>query len=231
MSDFLGWAVFILIWALAIGVWIFTSRRRGKLGEQLVELSRRRGWHFEPRPQQLVDCLIRGQDAGVDWEIRYATDVQGGEAGQSSATFRSEAVAFPGTLLAYPKTTQMQIDPHMGKVGELKGIAGTLFNWSMKLIGIDISDSSFHEVGTSAFLEKYLVLAPGAESARRLVGAVERELLNWPAARSRTSLPVVIVNPDGVTVRLVRDGTSLDYQVQIAERLVALGVEAVRGFR
>jgi hypothetical protein len=42
---------------------------------------------------------------------------------------------------------------------------------------------------------------------------------------------MVVVNPDGVTVRVVREGTSLEHQLQLAERLVAIGVAAVLAFR
>jgi hypothetical protein len=231
MSDVIGWSIFLLLWVGAIVLLVYTRRRRARLRERLVELSQRKGWHLEAQPERLVDFILRGQQSGVDWEIRYATETQAAETGPTTATFRSEAVAFPGTVLVYPKSVQVQIDPKMGKVGELKGITGTLFNWSMKMVGLDVSESSFQEVGTRAFLDKYLLLAPDVDIARRLVGAIERDLLNWPATRIYRQLPMVVVNPDGVTVRVVREGTSLEHQLQLAERLVAIGVATVRAFK
>jgi len=182
----------------------------------VVELARLKGWQLDLRPQRLVDFLLSGKDSGVKWGHRCGTGVRGGETSKSTVTFRSEAIAFPGTVLRLPKSVQIQIDPRMGKVGALKGIVGTPFNWNMKMIGLAVSASSFQEVGTRAFLDKYLVLAPDAEVARRLVGAVERDLLNWPATRLYSQQPMVIVNPDGVTVRVVREGSSLDSQLQDA---------------
>lgn len=231
MIASLPWITFVLIGALIAGLIVLSIRRRAQLIGRLAELSRQKGWQLEARPEPGVDCLLRGASANLAWELRYTSPVGSDGGGQSTVEFSSHSVVFPGTLLLYPRPARMKLDLPSGKIGELKGITGRLFSWSMKWMGVDVSEVGIQPVGTTAFLEKYLVLAPDAESARRLVGAVETQLLNWPAARTPSNLPAVVVDPKGVRVRVVRDGTSQDQQVLVADRLATLGASVVGAFQ
>lgn len=225
-----GLVIFIAIFAVTLVVLFFVARQRDQALKGLAELSAQRGWQFERKPSAYVDCVLRGQGAGVRWELQYINKERTSSSEdnvESILWFSSGAKAANGTTLVYPRLGGIPSNLQPGNLQVSNALAGELLNKMMRALGVDISGSSLQAAGSTAFQAKYMTLAPDAPSAQRLAAAVEFQLLNWPGTGSLFNMPSLIVDTRGVTVRVARNGLPTGHQIQVAEHMVSLGVAAV----
>ncbi|MBI4760082.1 MAG: hypothetical protein ACOYYF_16435 [Chloroflexota bacterium] len=232
MNQSLGLVIFALIVAVVIVVLAVVNYRREQTMKRLAEISLQKGWQFVKSPSAYVDCILRGQDADVRWELRYTNrektfNTFNRENVESIVWFSSAAGSRNGTIFVSPKMVEV---PNLGGFDGVNTMAATFLNKMLRALGIDISGSSPQAVGSEAFQSKYLTLAPDDSTARQLIADIEAQLLRW-SETNRLNMPSIVIDATGVTLRVVRNNLSVQSQCQMAEQMTSLGMTVVNAMR
>jgi hypothetical protein len=236
MTQYYGLIIFILIFVGVIVALLFSNRQRDEISKHLAEISLQKGWKFQNKPSAYVDCIIRGQESDFRWELSYINKERSqynlkNESVESIVWFSPDVTTSNGSIVLYPKLGNIPNSPQLANPEGFNNLARGLLNTILQASGIDASNSSPQEVGSPPFQSKYMVMAPDAPSAQRLVSAVQVFLLDWPVTGDNLKLPSIIIDPKGITVRVVRNGLPINFQYQIAETVVSLGIDAANGVR
>lgn len=229
MNQSSGLIIFALIIAVVIAVLVIVNYRRKQTMKRLAEISMQKGWQFVKNPSAYVDCILRGQNGEVHWELRYINREKtfNRENVESVVWFSSAAVSRNGTIFVSPKMVEI---PDFGGFEGTNAMAATLLNKMLHTLGIDTSGSSLQPVGSEVFQNKYWTLAPDDSTARRLIASIEARLLNWPET-NKLNMPSITIDSTGVTLRVVRNNLSVQSQSQMAEQMTSLGMAVVNAMR
>lgn len=119
-------------------------------------------------------------------------------------------------------------------------MSGMVLQVLLRQVGVDSARMNLQTVGSTEFQTKFMVLSQSADSARALVTvAEESQMLRWPYVQNLLLLPSIVVDGTGVTARVRRDMSfgemfseqRLNYERELPERMLTLGVAAVNALR
>ncbi len=226
----IGLAAVILI------IVVISNRQKEKLLEQLADLAARRGWQFEKKPSRYVDCAIKGQYSDIRWELKFVTHDRSftgtdSENAETITWFSADAATRDGAIVFFPRLGNLPANAAPESLARLGMLAMQLLNNFFQRAGIDISRSTPQNAGSLDFQRKYITMAPDGSPVQTIAAALETQLGNWSEKKSAFNLPAVIIDSNGVTVRVIRTSTPADFQYRTAELITPVGIAAVNALR
>lgn len=244
LVSVLGVVLFGLVVAAAAAAWIVSLVLGAKWEERFLravqQAAAERGWSFQQSSSYKQDCIITGQQGNIPWTLTYRRR-SSNRARQSpmdyGAVWRTDADCLrDGTLLIYPRLNN--VPPSVNQ--DPTGMASMAVQFMFRNLGIDITGATLQAVGSREFQSRYMILCDRPETARMfLASGVQNLLVNWPRMRDVTRYPSVFIDRTGVSVQVKRDMSfgemfgdeRLEFERQLPERIVALGVAAAEALK
>lgn len=218
-------AVWVVRRASAASDPVATGRERARRAREL-------GWAYDETAAAGTVFTLRGENDGVNWKVRFRTDAAQPDK-RPTLTWASRSVQGAATELrligrARYEQSKAHFEPVIERLSSL--------NLSPRDVAVAQARADFvertlpAEVGTSAFRERFVVIARNDRLARALIDPkVEGLLTKWggrPDARPEEVLSVWL---DWLGLRV--DVNASWASMRDIEHLVALGLAVARSYR